>query len=132
MLLRIDPTRDEPVYAQLAASIRADIAAGRVGAGERLPSAKDVARALTVNLHTVLHAYQVLRDEGLISMRPGRGAVVAERGAAVAELLPQIARLAARADELGIDRDTLASLVRDASADDRDATTDDMERGEGT
>lgn len=119
MLLRIDPTRDEPVYAQLAASIRADIAAGRVTAGERLPSAKDVARSLDVNLHTVLHAYQVLRDEGLVSMRPGRGAIVAERGAAVAVLLPHITRLAARADELGIDRDTLASLVRDAGIHDR-------------
>lgn len=118
MLLRIDPTRDEPVYAQLAASIRADIAAGRVGAGERLPAAKDVARSLEVNLHTVLHAYQVLRDEGLISMRPGRGAVVAERGAAMAELLPHIARLASRADALGVDRDTLASLVRHAAPDD--------------
>lgn len=113
MLLRIDPSRDEPVYAQLAASIRADIAEGRVAAGERLPSAKDVAHALDVNLHTVLHAYQALRDEGLISMRPGRGAVVAERAAALAMLRPHIASLAAEADALAIDRDTLASLVRD-------------------
>jgi len=130
MLLRIDPTRDEPVYAQLATSIRADIAAGRLRAGERLPSAKEVAGGLDVNLHTVLHAYQVLRDEGLISMRPGRGAVVAERGADMAALLPQIVRLAARADELGIDRDTLASLVRDAGV--AGAQTEDDGKGTRT
>lgn len=115
MLLKIDPTRDAPVYEQLAASIRADIAAGRLREGERLPAAKTVADGLRINLHTVLHAYQSLRDEGLIAMRPGRGATVTERGAALASLTAQIGRLVAKADALGVDRDTLASLVRDAA-----------------
>ncbi|MGO1628269.1 MAG: GntR family transcriptional regulator, partial [Microbacterium sp.] len=76
MLIRIDPTREEPVFTQIAASIRGDIVAGSVGEGDRLPSAKQVAASLGVNLHTVLHAYQQLRDDGLVDMRPGRGAVV--------------------------------------------------------
>ncbi|WP_029149827.1 GntR family transcriptional regulator [Microbacterium indicum] len=122
MLVRIDPTRAEPVFAQIAGSVRADIAAGRVRAGERLPAAKEVAQALDINLHTVLHAYRELRDEGLISMRPGRGAVVAELGAALAEMQGEIDRLVERAAALGIDGDTLASLVAETTHDRRGTT----------
>ncbi|WP_105565501.1 GntR family transcriptional regulator [Microbacterium halophytorum] len=115
MLIRIDPTREVPVFAQIAASIRADVVAGSVGPGDRLPSAKQVAASLGVNLHTVLHAYQQLREEGLVDMRPGRGAVVAAAAGPAAELRDDIGRIVARAASLGISRDALANLVRDAS-----------------
>lgn len=116
MLLRIDSTREDPVYQQLAGSIRADIAAGRIGAGERLPSAKEVATSLGINLHTVLHAYRVLRDEGVIAMRPGRGATVSAQGSALADIHAEAAELVRRADQLGVARDVLASLVRELPA----------------
>ena len=112
MLIRIDPTRDEPVFAQIAGSIRGDIAAGRVVAGERLPAAKQIAASLGVNHHTVLHAYQELRDEGLVDMRPGRGAVVTQTAAAAAELHEDIRALVDRASERGISPDMLTSLIR--------------------
>ncbi len=64
MLWQVDPSADAPLYEQLAASVRAEMAVGRLARGERLPSAKEVAAALDVNLHTVLRAYQLLRDEG--------------------------------------------------------------------
>ncbi|WOF24354.1 GntR family transcriptional regulator [Microbacterium betulae] len=114
MLIRIDPTREEPVFAQLAASIRADAVAGRVKPGDRLPSAKEVAGSLGVNLHTVLHAYQELRDEGLIDMRRGRGAVVTDAAVAIAALDDEIRALVQRADEIGVSRQALAGLVRAA------------------
>ena len=113
MLIRIDPTRDEPVFAQLAASIRADAVAGRVKPGDRLPSAREVAGSLGVNLHTVLHAYQELRDEGLVDMRPGRGAVVTDAAMAMSALEDEIRALVRRAEGLGVPRETLAGLVRD-------------------
>ena len=81
MLVRIDPESEAPLFAQIAASVRADAAAGRVRPGDRLPAARDIAAALGVNVHTVLHAYQDLRDEGLVELRRGRGAVVTAQAA---------------------------------------------------
>jgi GntR family transcriptional regulator len=113
MLIRIDPTREDPVFVQIAASIRGDIAAGRVVAGERLPAAKQIAASLGVNPHTVRLAYQELRDEGLVDMRPGRGAVVTQAASAAAELRDDIAALVARAEQRGVSVDMLVSLIRD-------------------
>ena len=114
MLIRIDPAREEPVFSQIAASVRVDVAAGRVRAGERLPAAKQVASSLGVNLHTVLKAYQQLRDEGLVDMRPGRGAVVTPVAEPVAALADDIRALVDRAASLGVSAEALAGLVRAA------------------
>ncbi|MCC2593926.1 GntR family transcriptional regulator [Tessaracoccus sp. OS52] len=114
MLIRIDPSSDEPVFAQLAASIRADVVTGRLSVGERLPAAKEVAASLGINLHTVLRSYQELRAEGLVDMRRGRGAVITEAAASTVGLQNEIRALVRRAESLGVSRATLAGLVRDA------------------
>ena len=78
-----DPT---DLYLQVAAQIRRAIAEGEAGPGERLPPAKDLAAVLEVNSNTVLRALRLLRDEGLLEFRRGRGISVAgtlERGAVV-------------------------------------------------
>lgn len=113
MLIRTDPASDQPLFAQVAASIRADAVAGRLTAGARLPAARDVASALGINLHTVLRAYQELRDEGLVDMRRGRGAVVTEAAVQLAELHDDIRALADRARSLGLSPDALASLIKE-------------------
>lgn len=76
MLIQVDPTSSQPIFEQLAAGIRRQLREGELSVGDRLPPAKDVAAALRINLHTVLRAYQLLRDEGLVDLRRGRGAVV--------------------------------------------------------
>ena len=113
MLIRVDPASDVPIFAQVAASVRADAAAGRLQPGDRLPSAREVAGSLEVNLHTVLRAYQELRDEGLVDMRRGRGAVVTDAVSPLAELHGDIVALTQRARALGLSADTLASLVKE-------------------
>lgn len=115
MLFRIDAAADVPLFAQLAASVRADAAAGRIRPGDRLPAAREVAGALRLNIHTVLHAYQLLRDEGLIELRRGRGAVVTAQAEIAAALRREIDDIAHRATRAGLTPDALASLIREAA-----------------
>jgi len=80
---RRDPT---DLYEQVAAEIRRAIADGEAKPGERLPPAKDLAAVLGVNTNTVLRSLRLLREEGLLEFRRGRGISVAatpERGAVV-------------------------------------------------
>jgi len=80
---KADPT---DLYEQVAAEIRRAIADGEAKPGERLPAAKDLAAILGVNKNTVLRSLQLLRHEGLLEFRRGRGITVAgtpERGAVV-------------------------------------------------
>ena len=80
---KADPT---DLYEQVAAEIRRAIADGEAKPGERLPPAKDLAAILGVNTNTVLRSLRLLRDEGLLEFRRGRGISVAGtpgRGAVV-------------------------------------------------
>lgn len=114
MLVTIDPGSEEPLFEQLAAGIRREAATGSVRPGERLPTARELAASLGMNLHTVLRAYQDLREEGLIDMRRGRGAVVTDAAAHWQSLSREIDDLVQRARALGISADTLSSLVKEA------------------
>lgn len=104
-----DPT---DLYLQVAAEIRRAIADGEAGPGERLPPAKDLAAILNVNSNTVLRAMRLLRDEGLVEFRRGRGISVAgtpERGVVV-----QRARdLVHYARQHGYRTDELIQIIQD-------------------
>jgi len=107
-MLKVRVNRDEPLelHEQVAAEIRRAIADGEAGPGERLPPARDLAAVLGVNTNTVLRALRMLRDEGLLEFRRGRGVTVAgtaERGAVVArakELVHFARRQGYRREEL--------------------------------
>ena len=73
----IDRSELIPLHDQVAAEIRRAIADGEAGPGERLPLAKDMAAVLGVNKNTVLRALHILREEGLLEFRRGRGITVA-------------------------------------------------------
>jgi GntR family transcriptional regulator len=74
-LLRVKINRDEPtdLHVQVAAEIRRAIADGEAEPGDRLPPARDLAAELGVNTNTVLRALRLLRDEGLLDFKRGRG-----------------------------------------------------------
>src|SRR5512132_1494485 len=87
-MLNVNVDRGDPMdlYEQVAGEIRRAIADGEAKPGERLPPAKDLASILGVNTNTVLRSLRLLRDEGLLEFRRGRGISVAgtpERGAVV-------------------------------------------------
>ena len=107
-MLNVKVDRGDPTdfFEQVAGEIRRAIADGEAKPGERLPPAKDLAAVLDVNTNTVLRALRMLRDEGLLEFRRGRGISVAgtpERGAVVArarELVEFARRHGYRTDEL--------------------------------
>ncbi|CAM5792673.1 GntR family transcriptional regulator [Cellulomonas persica] len=115
MLWTIDTASDEPLFAQIAARVRAAVSAGELREGDRLPPARTLADSLDVNVHTVLHAYQDLRDEGLVDLRRGRGAVVRAHPEYVALAAP-LAALVDAARRAGVSPATTASLLHAAFA----------------
>jgi GntR family transcriptional regulator len=104
--VKVDRGDRRDLYEQVAGELRRAIAEGEARPGERLPPAKDLAAVLDVNPNTVLRALRLLRDEGLLEFRRGRGISVAgtpERGAVIARAkeLVDFARLQGyRPDEL--------------------------------
>jgi len=113
MLVRVDPGSGVPIFDQLAASVRADLAAGVLSPGDRLAPAREVADALDINIHTVLRAYQALRDEGLIELRRGRGAVVTEAAALPGDLLEAVRGVAREAHTRGVGLASVLALIRE-------------------
>lgn len=114
MFLTVDPGSATPLFEQLVAGIRAQVIDGSLGPGERLPAARDLADSLDVNVNTVLRAYQLLRDEGFIELRRGRGATVAYRARDYAQLGRDIDRVVAEAKKLDLTPSALAALIRKA------------------
>lgn len=71
-----DPAAPEPLTAQIYRAARDAIRAGRLPAGERLPSSRSAAAALGVSRNTVVAAYDLLRAEGVVEARQGSAPVV--------------------------------------------------------
>lgn len=115
MLWTVDPERDEPLFAQIAAQVRDAVASGELRTGDRLPPARVLSTSLDVNLHTVLRAYQDLRDEGLLDLRRGRGAVIAEH-ADYAALAAPVAALVDAARRAGVSATAATALLQAAFA----------------
>lgn len=95
--VKVDRGDRLPLHDQVCAQIRRAIADGEISPGERLPPARDLAAVLNVNANTVLRALRLLRDEGLLEFRRGRGITVAghaQQGAVLARAreLVQFAR----------------------------------------
>ena len=77
MILKIDFNSDEAIYIQLRNQIIMGIATSVIHEGDSLPSVRQLADTVGVNMHTVNKAYNVLKREGYISLDKRRGAVIA-------------------------------------------------------
>jgi GntR family transcriptional regulator len=71
---------NEPIYLQIAAYVGQNILLGKWRADQKIPSVRDLAVELQVNLNTVLHAYEFLESQGVIYIKRGLGNFVASDG----------------------------------------------------
>ena len=77
MIIEVDFDSDEAIYIQLCNQIIMGIATSVIREGDSLPSVRQLADTIGVNMHTVNKAYSVLKQEGYISLDKRRGAVIA-------------------------------------------------------
>jgi DNA-binding transcriptional regulator YhcF (GntR family) len=77
MYVKIDFNSDEAIYIQLTNQIIYGIATSKIQQGENLPSVRELADYIGINMHTVNKAYTVLKQEGYIKLDRRKGAVIA-------------------------------------------------------
>lgn len=107
----LDPADPTALHEQAAAQIRRAIAEGQAAPGERLPPARDLAAVLGVNRNTVLRALRLLREEGVVEFRRGRGITVTATPQTTT-LLAAARDLLAQARRNGYQRDDLIHLIQ--------------------
>ena len=77
MLIEIDFNSDEAIYIQLRNQIIMGIATSTIHEGDTLPSVRQLADNIGINMHTVNKAYSLLRQEGFVTIDRRRGAIIA-------------------------------------------------------
>ncbi len=115
--ISIDRGLEEPVYRQVADQLRRLVASGALGPGTALPSVRQLAGDLGVNLNTIARAYRLLEGEGFLVIRDRAGVVVAapaERieDAARARLTDDLRITLARLQQAGMRGEELLAVVR--------------------
>ena len=76
MKITVDSESSVPIYIQIEDSINSLIAAGQIQPGEQLPTIRELAADIRVNLNTVARAYFELDKEGVITTQRGKGTFV--------------------------------------------------------
>ena len=77
MFVEIDFNSDEAIYIQLMNQIIIGIANSEINEGDNLPSVRDLAEDIGINMHTVNKAYGILKQEGYLKLDRRKGAVIA-------------------------------------------------------
>src|SRR5213594_2449170 len=78
MIFRPNPSLGVPIYLQLMEQVKHAVETGALRTGEQLPGIRPLAEQLVINPNTVAKAYRELEHEGVIELRHGAGAFVAE------------------------------------------------------
>lgn len=114
MILKIDFDSEEALYVQLCNQIIVGIATETLREGDSLPSVRQLADEIGINMHTVNKAYSVLRQEGFLRLDRRRGAVVAlnmDKLRALNEMKENLALVVARGICKNVSRDEVHDLV---------------------
>ena len=116
MVIEIDFNSEEALYMQLRNQIILGIASSRFAEGESLPSVRQLADMIGINMHTVNKAYSVLRQEGFIRVDRRRGAVIAldiDKLRTIEEMRKELQVVLAKGKCKGITREEIHALVDD-------------------
>lgn len=116
MVIEIDFNSTEALYMQLRNQIIYGIASSRFEEGEALPSVRQLADEIGINMHTVNKAYSVLRQEGFIKIDRRRGAVIAldvDKMRAIEETQKDLQMVLAKAKCKQVTREEVHALVDD-------------------
>ena len=114
MLIEIDFNSDEALYVQLQNQIIMGIAMNLIQEGDSLPSVRQLANTVGINMHTVNKAYAILKQEGFIQLDRRKGAVIAidmNKARALLEMKEQLRVLLARGRCKNISKEEVHALV---------------------
>ena len=114
MILSIDFNSDEALYLQLRNQIILGIATSRIREGDELPSVRQLAGDIGINMHTVNKAYAVLRQEGFVKVDRRKGAIIsidADRMETIRELRKELQVILAKASCKNISREEVHALI---------------------
>jgi len=120
MILEVDFNSEEALYIQLRNQIIVGIATNRLKEGESLPSVRQLAESIGINMHTVNKAYNVLRQEGFLQLDRRRGAVICideDKLEALQDLKEQLRVLLAKGSCKNITKEEVHELVDEIYAD---------------
>ncbi|MCD8157271.1 MAG: GntR family transcriptional regulator [Clostridiales bacterium] len=114
MQIEIDFESEEALYIQLRNQIIYGIATRQYREGDSLPSVRQLAETIGINMHTVNKAYAVLRQEGLLRLGRRTGAVIAvdiDRLKAMEEMRENLRLIIARGYCNGVSREETHQVV---------------------
>lgn len=114
MILEVDFNSEEALYIQLRNQIIVGIATNRLKEGESLPSVRQLAESIGINMHTVNKAYTVLKQEGFVKVDRRRGAVIAidaDRFSDLEQMRESLRVILARASCRNISREEVHALI---------------------
>ena len=114
MFIQIDFNSDEAIYVQLCNQIILGIATSQFREGDQLPSVRQLADAIGINMHTVNKAYSILQQEGFVKIDRRRGAIIAidlNKLEALQEAHDMLSVVLARALCKGVSKEEIHELV---------------------
>ena len=114
MVVQINPSSGVPIYLQLMEQVKHAIETGALRPGDQLPGIRKMAEDIVMNPNTVAKAYRELEHEGVIELRQGSGAFVADARGPGAPAMRRARGVAveaiARLEALGLKEDEMRRL----------------------
>ncbi len=114
MIIKIDFNSDEALYLQVRNQIILGIATSQFQEGQQLPSVRQLADTIGINMHTVNKAYTVLKQEGYVKVDRRRGVVIAidtDRAETLRELRAELSVILAKSSCKNISREEIHAMI---------------------